>query len=82
MRKTKTDYDIMRRCAWELARVFTDHLDCSRRCGFTANQVNAWWYEEAIPRAASLYILHCYGVDVLYIITGERNPKLYPGGDT
>lgn len=82
MRKTKTDYDIMRRCHEELSRVFADHLDCSRQCGFTANQVLAWWYEEAIPRAGSLHVLHQYGVDILYILTGERNPKINSGGDT
>lgn len=78
----KNNYETKRRCAEELSRIFSNHYECARCCGFGTNQTEAWWNEESVPQAASLYILHQHGVDVLYILTGERNPKLYPGGDT
>lgn len=67
-----TNLAMRSRCLEELKKIAPDHVTLARRYGFQTNQTRLWWYEENIPSAPSLAKLHTLGVDIYYIITGER----------
>ena len=68
----KTDLAMRERIVMELRRIGSNHVLIADQHGLRPTQVRLWLDGDATPSAGSLRKLHYAGLDVLYILTGER----------
>lgn len=66
------DLAMRERTAQELRKLGGNHIVIAERANLQSNQVQLWLNGDATPSAGSLRKLHYAGLDVLYILTGER----------
>ncbi len=59
----------------ERNRIGANQTVCAEKCGVTKNTQLAYEKDERSPDAAYLASAAAIGIDVLYVITGERKPQ-------
>jgi transcriptional regulator with XRE-family HTH domain len=57
----------------ELYKLDGTHRDIARKIGCSRKTLETWMYEGNAPSAYHLKGIHEVGLDVIYILTGERH---------
>jgi len=56
----------------ERLRIDMQQIDFADSCGVSRRTLSSWENGEATPNAAALAVMAALGVDVLYVVTGQR----------
>ncbi|WP_407714192.1 helix-turn-helix transcriptional regulator [Comamonas testosteroni] len=56
----------------ERLRIDMQQIDFADSCGVSRRTLSSWENGEATPNAAALAVMAAIGVDVLYVVTGQR----------
>lgn len=56
----------------ERLRIDMQQIDFADSCGVSRRTLSSWENGEATPNAAALGVMAALGVDVLYVVTGQR----------
>ena len=66
------DFDMHDRLVEEIFRITDNYADLSRKIGAHTNVVKNWVNQPIMPSAWYLARLYRQGVDILYVLVGER----------
>lgn len=69
----KFDFDMYDRMVEEINRIGENQSDLARKIGAHRNLVHSWTNDFTMPSLYYLARLYKQGMDVIYVLTGERH---------
>lgn len=67
------DFDMYDRMVEEINRIGKNQSDLARKIGAHRNLVHSWLHDFTMPSPYYLARLYEQGMDVIYVLTGERH---------